>query len=46
MNRRAVSALRVDGKLSADDFQPLLRAGKPSPGPLIAAWDQSQRLSP
>ena len=33
MNRRAAPPLRVDGKLPANDFQPLLHAGQAEPGP-------------
>ena len=33
MNHRAASPLRVDGKLPADDFQPLPHTGQAEPGP-------------
>ena len=33
VNHRAASPLRVDGKLPADDFQPLPHAGQAEPGP-------------
>ena len=33
MNHRAAPPLRVDGKLPANDFQPLLHAGQAEPGP-------------
>ena len=33
MNHRAAPALRVNGKLPANDFQPLLHAGQAEPGP-------------
>ena len=38
MNRRAASPLRVDGKLSAHDFQSLPHAGQAEPGPLFTSW--------
>ena len=33
VNHRAAPPLRVDGKLPANDFQPLLHAGQAEPGP-------------
>ena len=33
VNHRAASRFRVDGKLAADDFQPLLHTGQAEAGP-------------